>query len=388
MPRDENIKRPSDWILDKHQADKHHSHGTSANFIPQCSECIHQQTIAQAEPNSGHHLADVQTANFCANPDYRHSGPDSQSCWTVPAPVSAVKYSEPPEVQLRRRVSADQIYAAHKEARMEARQALKEQVHTEGLFKSRKAVLPSEVRRREQSREDNHKGHQEGMDQRTYTPEHRGRSQRIKERGRELFTGHDSKDEEQTGSLQPSHTSERHQHGQYHYSEAPNLQYESTKQPYDDLRTQQVLRPHKNESQRQEPLSHRRVDLESQRRHQKPQIYSDFDQKQQWDPSVQQKDDSAVNPEKSSSLHQAKHRSMEMSGGPKHKTRTRSMSDICISQHSAMYQMERTAASRQPMRGSNLPGSANGDMGTVDTRVSVAQLRHSYLENANRKPDL
>lgn len=298
---------------------------------------------------------------------------------------------------------------------MEARQALKEQVHTEGLLKSRKAVLPSEVRRREQSIEDNHKGHQEGTDQQTYSPEHRSRSQsgkdqfeeipkergrdrliqRIKEKGREHFSGHDSKDEEQIRSLRPSHTSERQQHGQYHYSEAPSLQqdlfvqqYECMKEPYDDLRPQQVLRPHKNESQRQEPPSHRRVDLESQRRQQKPQLDNYFDKKHQWDPSLQQKGDSAVYPEKSSSLHQAKHRSMEMSGGPKPKTRTRSMSDICISQQSALYQMERTAASRESMRGSNLPGLANGDMGTVDTRVSVAQLRHSYLENANRKPDL
>uniref|UniRef100_A0A8D3CFX3 HP domain-containing protein n=1 Tax=Scophthalmus maximus TaxID=52904 RepID=A0A8D3CFX3_SCOMX len=90
---------------------------------------------------------------------------------------------------------------------------------------------------------------------------------------------------------------------------------------------------------------------------------------------------------KTSSLPQAKNRSTEMSGGPKHKVRTRSMSDIGISQHSTMYRMERAAANRETSRAIPPSGMANGEMGTLDTRVSVAQLRHSYLENANRKPD-
>uniref|UniRef100_A0A672Z119 Supervillin n=1 Tax=Sphaeramia orbicularis TaxID=375764 RepID=A0A672Z119_9TELE len=81
-------------------------------------------------------------------------------------------------------------------------------------------------------------------------------------------------------------------------------------------------------------------------------------------------------------------KSMEMSGGPKPKIRTRSMSDIGISQHSAMYRMERPAAGREASRAVPPSGLANGEVGTLDTRVSVAQLRHSYLENANRKPEL
>uniref|UniRef100_A0A672Z0G0 Supervillin n=1 Tax=Sphaeramia orbicularis TaxID=375764 RepID=A0A672Z0G0_9TELE len=80
-------------------------------------------------------------------------------------------------------------------------------------------------------------------------------------------------------------------------------------------------------------------------------------------------------------------KSMEMSGGPKPKIRTRSMSDIGISQHSAMYRMERPAAGREASRAVPPSGLANGEVGTLDTRVSVAQLRHSYLENANRKPE-
>uniref|UniRef100_A0A665XFG9 Supervillin n=1 Tax=Echeneis naucrates TaxID=173247 RepID=A0A665XFG9_ECHNA len=103
-------------------------------------------------------------------------------------------------------------------------------------------------------------------------------------------------------------------------------------------------------------------------------------QRQQQDPSAHLKSDPSGYLQKGSSLPQAKHRSTETSGGPKHKTRTRSMSDIGVSPHSAMYRMEKSRAALAS-------GMANGDMGTLDTRVSVAQLRHSYLENANRKPD-
>lgn len=77
-----------------------------------------------------------------------------------------------------------------------------------------------------------------------------------------------------------------------------------------------------------------------------------------------------------------------MSGGPKPKIRTRAMSDIGISQHSTMYRMERAAAGRETSRAAPAPGTSNGEMGSLDTRVSVALLRHSYLENANRKPEL
>lgn len=77
-----------------------------------------------------------------------------------------------------------------------------------------------------------------------------------------------------------------------------------------------------------------------------------------------------------------------MSGGSKLKTRTRSMSDIGVSQHTAVYGMDRAGPSREAARAAPAPGMTNGETGTLDTRVSVAQLRHSYLENANRKPEL
>uniref|UniRef100_A0A8C5E1Z9 HP domain-containing protein n=1 Tax=Gouania willdenowi TaxID=441366 RepID=A0A8C5E1Z9_GOUWI len=109
-------------------------------------------------------------------------------------------------------------------------------------------------------------------------------------------------------------------------------------------------------------------------------------QRQQQNPSENQRFDTAVYLQRDPDMLQAKHRSMEMSGGLKPKIRTRSMSDIGISQHSTMYRMERAAA-REAARAAP-PAVANGEMGSLDTRVSVAQLRHSYLENANRKPEL
>uniref|UniRef100_A0AAQ5XXI3 HP domain-containing protein n=1 Tax=Amphiprion ocellaris TaxID=80972 RepID=A0AAQ5XXI3_AMPOC len=260
LSRDESAQRPPDWSPDRHQANRRRTQGSNAQYAPQHSEPTQQRTVPQPQPqpqpSPGHHPAHGETAYTPSTSEYQHSGPavDSQPYLAMTAP--SAKLSGPPEVQPRRRVSADQIYASHREARLEAKQALKEEAHTEGLLKSRKAVLPSEIRRREKNEE-----------------------------------------------------------------------------------------------------------FEVQRQHQQAE-------------SGHQRFDSAVYLQKGSSF-----------GGPKPKIRTRSMSDIGVSQHSAMYRMERAAASREAPRTVPAPGIANGDMGTLDTRVSVAQLRHSYLENANRKPE-
>uniref|UniRef100_A0A8C9YUS7 Supervillin n=1 Tax=Sander lucioperca TaxID=283035 RepID=A0A8C9YUS7_SANLU len=152
-------------------------------------------------------------------------------------------------------------------------------------------------------------------------------------------------------------------------------------------RQQQSQRQQGYELQRQDPPNQQQ---DSRRYQQEPQLHKVFEpqkQQQQSDPSGNQRSDSAIYLQKGSSVPQAKHRSLEMSGGPKPKIRTRSMSDIGISQHSAMYRMERAAATRETSRAVPPSGMANGEMGSLDTRVSVAQLRHSYLENANRKPE-
>uniref|UniRef100_A0A3Q1ILP9 HP domain-containing protein n=1 Tax=Anabas testudineus TaxID=64144 RepID=A0A3Q1ILP9_ANATE len=289
LSRDETAQRPSDCSPDQHQANRRYT----AMNPSQLPEPTQQRTGPQPQPSPNHHSAHSQTPYTPSAPEYQNSGPTviSQTYMAMPAPVSNSKLPGPPEVLPRRRMSADQMYAANREARLEARQALKEEAQTEGLLKSRKAVLPSEIRRRERSVDDIHRGQNEEMDWQNYWD-----PKRPRERGRE-----------------------------------------------------------------------RNV---------------------QQDPSGHQRFDSAVYLQKGSSLPQAKHRSMEMSGGPKPKTRTRSMSDIGLSKHSAIYHTDRLPASRDGAKAIQPSGVANGEMGTLDTRVSVAQLRHSYLENANRKPEL
>ncbi|KAF0046703.1 hypothetical protein F2P81_000336 [Scophthalmus maximus] len=421
LPRDETVQRPPDWSPDKNQVNRHSAQGNT-QYTPQHSESTQQRSVHQPQPIPGHHPAQVQTAYPSSAPEYHHPGPavDLQPYLAMPAPVATAKLPGPPEVPPRRRVSADQIYATHKEARLEVRQALKEEPHTEGLLKSRKAVLPSEIRRREKSVEDTHRGWHEDMDWQNYSPEQRRMSrgeedwdwnrprergrernvERIRERGRENLSSLDSQEERLVKALQPSHLSvhqqpRQHQSSETMFHQEPQIQqqdpqrqhqYDSLRQPQEPERQQPTqirqnykIQKEEHPSQQQDP-----------QRKQDPQLDKEFEpqMEQLQDPSGHQRFDSAVYLQKTSSLPQAKNRSTEMSGGPKHKVRTRSMSDIGISQHSTMYRMERAAANRETSRAIPPSGMANGEMGTLDTRVSVAQLRHSYLENANRKPEL
>ncbi|XP_029310174.1 supervillin-like isoform X3 [Cottoperca gobio] len=437
LSRDETVQRPPDWSPDRHQVNRHHTQGNTAQHTPQRSELTQQRTVPHPQPSPGYHPAHGQTAHPLFAPEYQHSGPaiDSQPYLAIPAPVTTAKLPGPPEVLPRRRVNAEQIHAAHRGARLEARQALKEEAHTEGLLKSRKAVLPSEIRRKEKIVDDTHRGRHEDMDWQNCSPERsrtsrdeedwdkeipreRGRErnvERIREGGREHLSSHDSQEEESVFRSQPSHTSVRpqprqHQPAEPVYRQEPQIQqqepptqqqfeprkrqhgaqiqqqniqmqhqYEHLRQSQEPQRQQQSLRQQEYELQRQEPPNQQQ---DSRGNQQEPQLDKDFEpqrQQQQPDPS------SAINLQRGSSSSQVKLRSMEMSGGPKPKTRTRSMSDIGISQHSTMYRMER--AIREASRAVPPSGMANGEMGGLDTRVSVAQLRHSYLENANRKPE-
>ncbi|XP_054870133.1 supervillin-like isoform X5 [Amphiprion ocellaris] len=449
LSRDESAQRPPDWSPDRHQANRRRTQGSNAQYAPQHSEPTQQRTVPQPQPqpqpSPGHHPAHGETAYTPSTSEYQHSGPavDSQPYLAMTAP--SAKLSGPPEVQPRRRVSADQIYASHREARLEAKQALKEEAHTEGLLKSRKAVLPSEIRRREKSVDDIHRGRHEDMDWQNNSPERRRMSrneedwdrerprergrerniERIRERGQEHLPSQDSQEERLFRSMQPSHTSVRQLMRQHQFSESVQHQEPQIQQPeppaqppaqqqyeprrrqhaaqiqqqdpqrqhqYEHLRQQQDIQ-RQQQSQRQQEYELQRQEHQSQQqdsqKKQQPQLDEEFEVQRQHQQaeSGHQRFDSAVYLQKGSSLPQAKHRSLEMSGGPKPKIRTRSMSDIGVSQHSAMYRMERAAASREAPRTVPAPGIANGDMGTLDTRVSVAQLRHSYLENANRKPE-
>ncbi|XP_052404148.1 supervillin isoform X2 [Carassius gibelio] len=100
--------------------------------------------------------------------------------------------------------------------------------------------------------------------------------------------------------------------------------------------------------------------------------------------------------QKGSSLPQAQHRLSQDAGDLRPKVRIRSMSDIGVTQRSAALRSVECAASRESalvidtgLHTREPSGAANGEMGTLDTRVSVAKLRHSYLENASgRRPEL
>ncbi|XP_077472394.1 supervillin [Stigmatopora argus] len=306
-------------------------------------------------------------------------------------PGSASQIPSPPEVPPRRRVSAEQIYAAHKGARLEARQAPKE-VHTDGLLKSRKAVLPSEIRRREKTGDDSRGGPSESAEWRNSSPEQwrtsriaemdsdparerrreRRETEKMRERGRHRHSGQENQEDRPFQDLHPENASD-----DVNQPESVVFQAHASLGAGEDLQTQ-----HQYNSLRK-PLGTKQETSKSAEEALRYKI-SEPQRQQEW-----QKSDSAVYLQKGSSLVQAKHKSPEAGRVPKPKTRTRSMSDIGISQHSVTYRMGRTAAAPRETssRGVQPPGVANGETGTLDTRVSVAQLRHSYLENANRKPD-
>lgn len=356
---DENVKRNPD----RHQANKQTIRRSPQRTVPQ----------AKAMPAP---LPTQDQRVFQCSPDYQQSGLNSQPYLTIPGPVVSGKDPEPPDAPPRRRVSANQIYSSHREARSEARQALKDEALTEGLLKSRKAVLPSEIRQRERSVEDHQRGHHE--DWQTYSSEHRRRSseevwaqERPREKGRDRTvqrlredrkvdpSRHDGLDERQLQAAGGHRTSS------HHYPQLQNVQHVPSGQPeLEQMKTErssQILQQDQN----------LQAGLRSQQDHQA---------QREERPSQQQP---APSGQGTSTAHN-KPRNMEMSAGPKPKTRTRSMSDIGVSRRPGLYRLERAAASR----GSHPVGLANGDVGTLDTRVSVAQLRHSYLENANRKVDV
>ncbi|XP_049332842.1 supervillin isoform X4 [Astyanax mexicanus] len=117
-------------------------------------------------------------------------------------------------------------------------------------------------------------------------------------------------------------------------------------------------------------------------------------QQQANEPSNQRLSDGGGYLQKGSSLSQAQHRGSRDAGDLKPKIRTRSMSDIGVTQRSAALRSLERAASRESLPigigiQAKESGAANGEVGTLDTRVSVAKLRHSYLENlSGRRPEL
>ncbi|XP_038137138.1 supervillin-like isoform X4 [Cyprinodon tularosa] len=429
--REDTPRKPPDQCLDMHHQNRHHSHGSTATYTTQHSEHTQHRTAPQPQPTLGHH-----PAPFTTTTEYQPPGPalDSQQSVAMNVPMQMVTSSGVPEVQPRRRVSTDQMYAAHREARMEARQILKEEAQTEGLLKSRKAVLPSEIRRRERSVDDTHRGRHADTDWQNTSPEWRRRShveedwdyerprergrerkaQRIRERVKENIASHDSQEEGVSRSLQPAYNSARYQARQdntvesMHHQESQRNRYKPSEQNQYEVRKVEHRAQIQQDLQRQHQQNLFRQSQENQgpfqgqyelQTKETPRKQDDFQTQQKYPENKKEmvahqgltqheRFDSAAYLQMDPSLPQAKQRSMEISGGPKPKIRTRSMSDIGVSQHSKLYHTERGGDRREAVRIVPPPGMANGEVSTLDTRVSVAQLRHSYLENANRKPEL
>ncbi|KAK5919955.1 hypothetical protein CgunFtcFv8_023805 [Champsocephalus gunnari] len=260
LSRDETVQKPPDW-----SPDRHHTQENTAQYTPQRSELPQQRTAPHPQPSPG------QTAH----PEYQHSGPavDSQPYLAIPALVATAKLPGPPEVLPRRRVSAEQIHATHRGARMEARQALKEEAHTEGLLKSRKAVLPSQIRRREKSVDDTQSGPHEEMDWQTYSPEQRRMSrgeedwdhETPRERGRERNVerirerGSDDGQQERLFRSQPPHISasqqpRQHQSTEPVYHQEPHIQQQEppTQPLYEPRKRKPVAQVQQQEPQLQQ----------------------------------------------------------------------------------------------------------------------------------------
>ncbi|XP_071218955.1 supervillin-like [Salvelinus alpinus] len=260
----------------------------------------------------------------------------------------------PPVVEVvppRRKVSADHIYTTQRETHREGRQALREEVLTEGLLKSRKAVLPSEIRRREKSVDDPHRGEPQ------------------------LVPGSRQDDSATSTGMEWERTSRE-----------DSKEWET--RPQDRVQQQpQHWSSHNQDTEETGPARPMEISSHAQSR-QQPLRQQSQSQPGQHGGS----DSSAVYLQSGASLPQAKPSSMEPAEPrrpPKPKVRTRSMSDIGVSQRPAAYRsMERTAAQLAREGGVAMWVLPNLEVGALDTRVSVAQLRHSYLENANRKPEL
>ncbi|KAM8839141.1 supervillin isoform 2-T2 [Synchiropus picturatus] len=384
----------TEWSPDRNQAIRNQAPVNTLHYTPQGSEPTGQRLVSHVQYSQAPQVRGQTTIPPVA-PVYHQGSPAlDESHLAMPGPGYARRLPGPPEVP-RRRVSADQIYAAHREARLEARQALRDEAHTEGLLKSRKAVLPSEIRRTEKSVDDPPRGQNEATEVQPYSPERRRMTQeeedwqRLRERGRErnveriVERGREGQTQAERvfRATQSSHVAEAQRPRQQQASESVQPQDVQQQEPRSRLashaRQEQQRQSHismRQPQQPQRPQPTRQRETEDLQR-----LYMErHGQSEQQVPDYQQK---------SASLPQAKPRTQETSEGPKPKMRNRSMSDIGISQHSTMYRMERAAARREAARAAASSGMANGDMGTLDTRVSVAQLRHSYLENANRKPE-
>ncbi|XP_046883521.1 supervillin-like isoform X2 [Hypomesus transpacificus] len=478
MSRDESTPRAPERGPDPSPTSRHRPQVNSPHYMPQRADPLayprtapnsQQPNPPPRQPSYGHsHVAYPATAPHPGLPA------EPQAYLAMPAPTASKLGSVPPEVQPRRRVSGELTYAPQREGR----QALREEVHTVGLLKSRKAVLPSEIRRREKSVDDPQRGRQEdtewescggggggeggggggGAGRRAHRPEEerersrdrgvergrgisergRGRESERESRERSMERERETRERETRDAERETAIRERERESREREREQESRERERERESRERERERERESREREREQRwssqdtqkeemarsmgplqasqppqhqyHQPRHHQGSEApyqylqQPQRRHQpqqyqqRPQEHQPATQAPQQPPPQeahllrgQQRSDTAVYLQSAAPLPQARHRSEEVaSGAPKPKIRTRSMSDIGVSQRSSMYRsMERQASRDTAMAGLHARdgGVANGEVGGLDTRVSVAQLRHSYLENANRKPE-
>ncbi|KAG5265310.1 hypothetical protein AALO_G00240830 [Alosa alosa] len=280
----------------------------------------------------------------------------------------------------------------------ELQQGVRTDQHTEGLLRSRKAVLPSEIRRRERSSDDpaRSQGDEQGSPR-------IGQSDELEGQGRRRI----SQSDEGEGHVRRRRISQSDE-GEGHVRRRRISQSDEKEAPVRRRRISQEdgeARRVRTVSQSEEEGQTSRVRRISQnqseedwemRDHGQPLGSQDIADETLMDttpPQLQpanEEDRSVASPRSPASPPERPRRS---GGELKPKIRMRSMSDIGVTQRSAVYRSLERAATREAATvgpvAREMGGVANGEVGGLDTRVSVAKLRHSYLENASgRRPEL
>ncbi|XP_076156195.1 uncharacterized protein LOC143139493, partial [Alosa pseudoharengus] len=277
----------------------------------------------------------------------------------------------------------------------ELQQGVRTDQHTEGLLRSRKAVLPSEIRRRERSSDD--PARSQGDEQRSprigqsdeQGSPRIGQSDELEGQGRRRRISQSDEGEGHVRRRRISQSDEKEapvRRRRISQEDGEARRVRTVSQSEEEGQTSRVRRISQNQSEEDWEM----------RDHGQPLGSQDIADETLMDttpPQLQpanEEDRSVASPRSPASPPERQRRS---GGELKPKIRMRSMSDIGVTQRSAVYRSLERAATREAATvgpvARETGGVANGEVGGLDTRVSVAKLRHSYLENASgRRPEL
>ncbi|XP_028831673.1 supervillin isoform X4 [Denticeps clupeoides] len=324
--------RDADRLVSSHSQQTSPRYGTTPHQAPPYSH-LHQQ-----QPGSGFPHTQVPHYTHAQSPGINYRHPHAQ-------PPLAPLASLPPQVM----DSQKKMTVEKEDVQREGRPVGKADHHTEGLLRSRKAVLPSEIRRRERSTEDPSRAHGDdgGSTDMVDDIDGLGRRRRI------------SQSEEGVGQVRRRRISQ-------------------LEEDCDSRRVRRI-------SQSEEVWD---THVRGEHRHVPEEVVHLVNEP----PVTLRQEDVGVNTPRGSvqTRERREDRGEWDDGSLRPKIRMRSMSDIGVAQRSAVLRnMERVASREAAMaikagiHGRDVSGGANGEVGTLDTRVSVAKLRHSYLENAS-----